>query len=384
MKKCLVLAGSALVASLGVGAAAAPAVAQKVNVRLACGDAGGLIAAVRQANAQGGVITLAERCTYRFADDFGNSGSALPAITGRVTIVGHDSALVRSSHHAGSRFRLLAVAAGGNLTLHGVTVEGGLIMGNGGGIRNKGTLRLENSTVAGNYATGRGGGISNEGGNATLVNSRVLTNVVSRPPRFVGDGGGINNDARATLRLRGSTVAGNAADEDGGGILNEGRLIVEGSRIANNEAREDDGGGINTYGHATIRDSQIAENWASMEGGGLANSEDGRVDILRTSFISNQAGHDAGAVNNEGTATLRDSRVQKNRAGRNGGGFNNEQEPKTDTARLTLENTTVSENRAGGEGGGINNWPGAIVTLNGAVISNNQPRNCAGAVPRCV
>lgn len=383
MKKCLALAGCALVASLGVCTAAIPAVAQKVNVSIVCGDAGGLIAAVGQANTQGGVIRLAKRCTYRFADDFQNSGNALPAVTGKVTIVGQDSALVRSSHHAASRFRLLAVEAKGSLTLQGVTVDGGLINGNGGGIRNKGTLKLERSTIAGNYATGRGGGISNEGGNATLVDSRVLTNVVSKAPRFVADGGGLNN-AAGTLTLKNSTVVGNAADEDGGGILNEGRLIVKGSRIANNEAREDDGGAINTYGHATIEDSEIVENWAGMEGGGIANSEDGTLEIRRTSLTSNHAGQDAGAANNEGTATLTDSKVRKNQAGRDGGGLNNEQEPETDTARLTLENTTVSENHAGRNGGGINNWSGAVVTLKGGVISMNEPRNCAGSVPGCV
>ncbi|MFF3848921.1 hypothetical protein [Streptomyces sp. NPDC002328] len=387
MKRCFVLAGpAALVAGLGVAAAATPAVAQKVEVRVACGDAGGLIAAVEEANAnpRGGVITLGKRCTYRFEDDHENSGNALPVITGSVTIVGQDSALVRSSHHAASRFRLLSVDARGGLALRDVTVEGGLIDGDGGGIRNQGTLHLEQSTVAGNYATGRGGGISNEGGRATLVDSHVLTNVVSKPPRFTADGGGLNNTATGTLTLRNSTVVGNAADEDGGGILNEGRLIVEGSRIAHNEAREDDGGGVNTYGHVTIEDSEIVENWSAMEGGGLANSEDGTVEIRRTSFVSNQAGRDAGALNNEGTTLLTDSRILTNRAGRDGGGLNNEQEPNTDTARLTLDNTTVTNNGATGKGGGINNFPAAEVTLKSGEVTENEPSNCAGDVPGCV
>lgn len=88
MKKRLVLAGSALVARLGLCAATTPAVAQAVNVSIGCGDVARLIAAVRQANTAGGTITLAKRCAYRFADDFSNSRNALPAITGNVTIVG--------------------------------------------------------------------------------------------------------------------------------------------------------------------------------------------------------------------------------------------------------------------------------------------------------
>lgn len=383
MKKRLVLAGPALVASLGLCAAATPAGAQAVNVSINCGDVGGLIAAVRQVNTAGGTITLARRCAYRFADDFSDSRNALPAITGNVTIVGQDSTLIRSSHHAASLFRLLSVHRQGNLTLKSVTVAGGLIYGNGAGIRNVGTLRLEHSTVAGNQATGDGGGISNEGGDVTLVESRVLTNVVSDAGQWVGDGGGLNNTATGTLTLRNSTVAGNATAEDGGGILNQGRLTVEGSRIANNEAREDDGGGINNVGTATIKDSQIVENWAGMEGGGVANSEDGTLNIQGTSFTANKAGHDGGAVNNEGTATLKNSKVLRNQAGHDGGGLNNEQEAGTDTARLTLETTTVSENRAADDGGGINNWSGGVVTLRDSEITNNQPGNCAGNVSGC-
>lgn len=383
MKKRLVLAGSALVASLGLCAAATPAVAQAVNVSIGCGDVARLIAAVRQANTADGTITLAKRCAYRFADDFSNSRNALPAITGNVTIVGDNSTLIRSSHHAASLFRLLDVHRQGSLTLNGLTVGGGLIQGNGAGIRNAGTLKLDHSTVAGNQATGDGGGISNEGGDVTLVESRVLTNVVSDPGQWIGDGGGLNNTATGTLTLKNSTVVGNTTAEDGGGILNQGRLTVEGSRIANNEAREDDGGGINNVGTATIKDSEFVENWAGMAAGGIANSEDGTLDIQDTSFTANKAGHDGGAVNNEGTATLKRSKALKNEAGHDGGGINNEQEAGTDTARLTLENTTVSENRAADDGGGINNWSGAVVTLKGSGITKNDPLNCAGRVSGC-
>lgn len=378
-------------ASLGLCAAAVPAVAEPMNgsddvsgVSIDCGDVAGLIDAINQANIDGGTIKLAARCAYRFEDDFEDSGNALPAITGDVTIIGKDSTLIRSSLHSALLFRLLAVNEGGSLTLKGVTVTGGLIDGDGAGIANEGTLKLEGSTVAGNQATGDGAGISNEGGDVTLDESRVINNVVFDADTDAGDGGGLSNNAAGILTIKSSTIAGNSSEEDGGGIQNQGTLAVDGSRIVNNVARDDDGGAINNLGTATIDNSKITENWAGVEGGGINNSEDGTLEVLGTTFSRNVAGRDGGGINNEGTATLTDSWVKKNQAGRDGGGINNEQEAAADTTELTLENTKVSENRAAGVGGGINNWAGAVVTLDeDSRIIDNEPTNCEGDVPGC-
>ncbi|MGI5402137.1 hypothetical protein ACQEVG_22365 [Streptomyces sp. CA-135486] len=391
MNKRLVLAGSALMASLGLCAAAVPAAAEPVNgsddvsgVSIDCGDVAGLIDAVNQANIDGGTIKLAERCAYRFEDDFEDSGNALPAITGDVTILGKDSTLIRSSQHGASLFRLLAVNEGGSLTLKGVTVAGGLVDGDGAGIANAGTLKLLRSTVAGNQATGNGGGISNEGGDVTLDESRVINNAVFDADTDAGDGGGLSNNADGTLTIKSSTIAGNSSEEDGGGIENWGTLAIDGSRIVNNVARDDDGGAIHNLGTATIDNSKITENWAGIDGGAIDNGEDATLDVLATTFSRNVAGRDGGAINNEGTATLTDSWVKKNQAGRDGGGINNEQEAGADTAELTLEGTKVSENRAAGVGGGINNWAGGVVTLDeDSSVTENEPTNCEGDVPGC-
>ncbi|MFG2879918.1 hypothetical protein ACGFYU_33735 [Streptomyces sp. NPDC048337] len=387
MKNRLVVIGSAVAASVGLCMAVAPAaVAQPLKVTVACGDVAALLTAVgdANANADGGTITLAKNCAYRFtAEDAIGSGNALPAITGKVKIIGHDSTLIRSVRDGLPHFRILKVNEGGELLLKGTTVTGGHTDGDGAGIANEGTLRLEDSKVAGNQAAGDGGGISNEGGNVTLIDSEVLTNVVTSTSDEPGDGGGISNNATGTLTLKKSVVAGNTADEDGGGIQNQGTLSVEHSLITNNEARDDDGGAINNLGTATIKKSKLVENWAGLDGGAINNGSDGTLEAWETEFAENKAGKDGGAINNEGTATLKKSKVESNQAGNDGGGINNEEEAGGDATQLTLEHATVAYNRAAGVGGGINNFTGAVVTLKNSKIIKNLPTNCEGTVPGC-
>jgi hypothetical protein len=101
---------------------------------------------------------------------------------------------------------------------------------NGGGIYNYGssgsaTLTLINSTVSGNFSPA-GAGIVNDGdqGSATLM---IVNSVVSdkqstngSPPKDFGVAGGILNGG--TLTITKSTVTGNSASNEGGGILNGG------------------------------------------------------------------------------------------------------------------------------------------------------------------
>ncbi|MFF4430630.1 hypothetical protein ACFYZ4_15845 [Streptomyces sp. NPDC001513] len=385
MKNRLVLAGCAVVASVGMCMAASPAMAQApTKVTIACGDVAALITAVEQANTNGGTINLAKDCAYRFDIDYGSSsGNALPAITGNVAIVGHNSTLIRSVSGGSPLFRLLSVDEGGTLTLKGITVTGGRTDGNGAGIANAGTLRLEDSKVAGNQTGGVGGGISNEGGDVTLVDTEILTNVATSATDDAGDGGGLSNSATGTLKLHKSTVAGNSADEDGGGIQNEGTLTVEHGLLTNNEARDGNGGAVNNLGSAKIKHTKIIENWAGLNGGGINNAAGGTLEIQQSTLANNKAGNDGGAVNNAGTATLKKTKVESNSAGHDGGGINNAEEAGGVATQLTLEHSTVAENRAAGVGGGINNQAGAVVTLKESKIIKNLPANCAGTVAGC-
>jgi hypothetical protein len=83
------------------------------------------------------------------------------------------------------------------------------------------------------------------------------------------DGGGIHNEG--TLILNGVAVHDNGAD-NGGGIFNEGTLTLnEGSSVYSNLAIFD-GGGIYNLGTLTLNEgSSVHSNVASEEGGGIYN-----------------------------------------------------------------------------------------------------------------
>jgi hypothetical protein len=91
----------------------------------------------------------------------------------------------------------------------------------GAGVYNNGgTVQLYDSVVQDNVALGDGGGIYNASGTVRLYNSVVQDNVA------LGDGGGINNAAEAVLRLSEVSIAGNNAGLDGGGVFNEGTVVL--------------------------------------------------------------------------------------------------------------------------------------------------------------
>jgi hypothetical protein len=91
-----------------------------------------------------------------------------------------------------------------------------------------------------------------------------------------GVGGGIWVTGNGALTLRRSTVSGNHADQSGGGIDNNGSLTVDRSTIEDNSTGcglgcgLGIGGGIDDFGSSvTVTNSTIIGNFASNDGGGL-------------------------------------------------------------------------------------------------------------------
>ncbi len=81
--------------------------------------------------------------------------------------------------------------------------------GDGGGIYNTGRLTIRNSTISNNTASNNGGGIHNTPlAKATLINSTVSGNTAD-------DGGGIYG---GIVELYNSTVSNNTARQEGGGL----------------------------------------------------------------------------------------------------------------------------------------------------------------------
>lgn len=130
-------------------------------------------------------------------------------------------------------YRLFRVA-GGVLALDSLTLKGGTASSDGGALFNLGTTTLSRCTLTENTGV-RGGGLSNEvGATMTVVNSTLAGNAARNNggPITSNNGGAIYN--AGTLTVRHATISDNRADYDVGGIVNDGTLVLGNSIVAGN------------------------------------------------------------------------------------------------------------------------------------------------------
>ncbi len=170
----------------------------------------------------------------------------------------------------------------------------------GGGINNQGVLKLTNTSVSGNEANS-GGGIANQG-ILSLTKSNVFGNTAT------SGGGGISsstfyNFGNDILRLADSTVSGNTADF-GGGIYSEGDFKLTNSTVSNNTANNGagiyNGGEFYTFkvGTAILTNSTISGNQALGDGGGIYNFND--LSLINSTITNNTADSNSDGVGNGG------------------------------------------------------------------------------------
>jgi uncharacterized repeat protein (TIGR01451 family)/CSLREA domain-containing protein len=330
-------------------------------------------------------------------------GGPLPEITSNVVVVGPGRMNLIVRRNSGGDYRVCRVSAAANVTIAGLTISTGRVVGDhGGGIYNAGTLTLTDSTVSGNNAY-LGGGIYNAG-TLTLVNSTVrgstaeqgggiyndagsvqLTSSTVEDNMALSDGGGIANVGAGVggVTLADSIVSGNVATY-GGGIHNAGALTLGNSFVRGNEASSG-GGGLYNAGALTLTEGTVSDNGISStiasngHGGGIYNAITGTLTLTGSTVSDNtvlNAAHDSygGGIYNAGTLTLTDSAVSGNNTYGDhchGGGIHNE-------GTLTLNDSTVSDNHASaigsyGDGGGIHSVGGSSsVTLNSSTVSGNS------------
>ncbi len=266
--------------------------------------------------------------------------------------------------------RVLHVGPGTTVSISGLTITGGSMVfpndGNGGGVLNDhATLRLTNCAVDFNAADNGGGGIYNDGssGNATLtiINSSINGN-------FSPAGAGIDNDGdqgTATLTIVNSVVNDNVSTNGSppadfgvaGGIANSSGIVtITNSTVSGNSA-SNEGGGILSFGTLTIMNSTVSGNRA---GGFGQNNFPGR----------------GGGISADGTLTISNSTISGNSAWGNdfkgpgyGGGIAG--------AGIEINNSTISGNSAT-IGGGISTGGG--VQIGNTILNNNSGANIDGTV----
>ena len=220
--------------------------------------------------------------------------------------------------------RLISVDNGVQVELTGLTLTGGNSAGAlepdwGGAIYNAGDLTITASTISGNDAGRNGGGIQNDSG---------------------------------TLEIIGSTVSENSADNSGGGIhTDEGTVTITDSTLSGNSAVN--GGAIqNRQGDLTIMRSTLNDNRTTGTfgvGGAAIKDSRGTTTVIESTLDGNIAADKGGAIDAGTSLTVIDSTISNNQSGTFGGGIANF----TFQATVTIRNSTLSGNSAGNRGGGI-------------------------------
>jgi predicted outer membrane repeat protein len=291
---------------------------------------GSLRQAIMDANAAAGADTITFSVTGTI-----KLSSALPAISGDLTITGPGaSSLTISGENVG---RVFFISSGANVTISGVTVANGRVTSTdvGGGIRNEGTLTLTDCILSSNTSSG-------------------------------GNGGGLANSAGKTANVTNCTFSGNTAYYSGGGIANEGTLVVTNSTFSNNHATQSYGGGLYNHGTATVNNSSFSGNTAS-DGGGMQNRF-ARATVTGSAFTGNTASSYGGGITNTGdsntTLTVANSTVANNTTTQRGSGIHNYY------ATATVVNTTIAGNNTTNSGTDFNTGAG-LYTYNGTATIKN-------------
>jgi uncharacterized repeat protein (TIGR01451 family)/CSLREA domain-containing protein len=202
-----------------------------------------------------------------------------------------------------------------------------------------------------------GGGIRNQG-TLMVSNSIIFTNTASGTSTN-GNGGGIHNSSPGTLILSNCIVRENVANVHAGGIYNvDGSVNIANSTIADNIADNDgnnsgDGGGIN---HST-------------------DSANVKMTIVNSTISGNSA-RDGGGIRNNGygtgssaTVAITNTTLSGNTANRNGGGIVNVFS--NGSAVVNIVNSTVATNTAGSNGGGIYVETGTAVGIRNTIVADN-------------
>ncbi len=255
--------------------------------------------------------------------------------------------------------RAFDIAAAANVTLEGLLIRDGTAL-EGAGIRNNGVLQLTDVGVFRNEATEDGGGIYNLG---SLTADQGL---ITENTALNGIGGGIYNEGDVLLT---DTIVANNINY---GIYNEGTSL----ELVDCTVGYNIGEGISSFKSSppsvpvTLTNTEIIGN----EGYGFygINAE---LTITGGSISNNQNS----GVFNHTNLTMTGTTVSGNNSTDVGGGLY-----LVNIISATIENSTISGNNASGDGGGIYYWglggTGGVLSLINVTVSGNTAGGNGGGI----
>lgn len=150
----------------------------------------------------------------------GYADTGLPTITSLITITGNGAIIERDG--GADPFRLLAVDGTGNLTLEQLTLRDGYATFGAALLLDTGTATLARVTLSKNEAQKSGGAIFSKRGTLTITSSTLSDNASG------GTAGAIYSGGPGTkLLVVNSTISGNAANDEGGALVNDINGVLE-------------------------------------------------------------------------------------------------------------------------------------------------------------
>jgi hypothetical protein len=265
-------------------------------------------------------------------------------------------------------------------TSPGITIDGGTEDGHVGvqvmQVASGATLDLRNLTIAHGFAIPKGGGIINEG-TLLVVNCTFTGNSTFGvfETNVAGQGAGIYNDG--TLTVTDSTFSGNSSTGpvegagDGGGIYNNGTLTVTKSIFSNNLGPAE-GSGIANFKILRVTNSTFFDNSTAGCCGAGGGVYNGATGTITNSTFSGNFGVFGGGIDNVGTLNVTNSTFFGNNGQNGGGGISNGFFSEGGTLNVT--NSTFAGNA--GFGGGI----AGPASLKNTILASSTSGNCSGTI----
>ncbi len=314
------------------------------NITLANGYTAGQGAAIT-----GGWQTIisANRCSFlnNTSTQLGEAGGgAIFGLTSTINI--ENSKFSGNKASLGGAIRNL----NSNLTVKSSTFSGNKAVdrniGNGGAIYidgargDNGQIVIQNSSFTSNSATSYGGAILNSiynNNKTTISNSQFVTNAVGGGSN--GQGGAIwstgdpasgghwiVNTNNTTLNITNTTIAGNIAGTQGGGLWiarHPKGAVISNSTINGNRTQSSMGGGIVQGGNgklsvinSTITDNRVSGTYAM--GGAVYVNGSGMASFTNATIANNTANWQAGGIFGASNVTLKNT-ILANNIALNGG-----------------------------------------------------------------
>jgi hypothetical protein len=242
------------------------------------------------------------------------------------------------------------------------------------------SLEVLRSEISGNVVDSdcgvcapQGGGIAAVG-NARLRETRVLDNTVGSAGLYGGAGGMRNFDA-TSVEVLGSTIDGNHADSAGGGMIGptQGTLTIDTSAITGNFAGDqaglgEGGGGVLCFGcNVVLTSSTVSGNVAEADGGGIniryGEYAPARSEVINSTISGSSADEGAGFMLDGGNAGFSNSTIAFNLGDTRGAGISASEY----SYQIELQSTIVANNLAGGAANNVWAFPDTVSGANNLV-----------------